>query len=85
MDSNGTLVAVKLKEAFAEHEGPVDTKVADKEMFVDACIAKDGEFGPLCCLHPIVIFLNWLIIFFYSKLVFCHPSVRVYFFLMDKT
>jgi hypothetical protein len=59
METNGTLVAAKLKEEFARHEGPVDTKVADMEMFVDACIAKDGEFGPLCYLHPVVIFLNW--------------------------
>jgi hypothetical protein len=54
-------------------------------MFVDACIAKDGEFGPLCYLHPVVIFLNWWIIFFDSKLVFCYPSVWVYLFPMDKT
>jgi hypothetical protein len=43
METNGSLIPAKLKEAFARYQGPVDTKVADLEMFVDACIAKDGE------------------------------------------
>ncbi|PNF24403.1 hypothetical protein B7P43_G09677 [Cryptotermes secundus] len=48
MDSNGTLVSAKLKEAFAKYEGPVGTKVADREMFVDACIAKDADVTCQC-------------------------------------
>jgi hypothetical protein len=44
MDSDGNLVAAKLKEAFTKHQGPVATKVADLEMFVDSCVAKDSEY-----------------------------------------
>jgi hypothetical protein len=85
MDSKGNLVSAQLKEAFARYEGPVDTKVADREMLVDACIAKDGEFRSLCYLQPLDIFLNWPIIFFDSKLLFCYSLVWIYLFPLDKT
>jgi hypothetical protein len=41
MDSDGKLDAAKLKEAFSKRPGAV--KMADLEMLVDTCIAKDGE------------------------------------------
>jgi hypothetical protein len=64
MDSKGNLVPAKLKEAFVKPQGPVDTKDTDREMLVDACIAKDGEFRLLYHLHLFVTFLNWWTILF---------------------
>jgi hypothetical protein len=45
MDSDGNLVPARLKEAFAKRPGPVAVKVADLEVFVDTCVAQDGEYG----------------------------------------
>lgn len=45
MDSDGKLVAARLKEAFTNRPGPVAVKVADLEMFVDTCVTNDGEYG----------------------------------------
>jgi hypothetical protein len=56
MDSNGNFASAKMKEAFARYDGPVDVKVADREMLVDACITKDGEFRSLCYLYPVLSF-----------------------------
>jgi hypothetical protein len=56
MDSKGKLVPDKLKEAFARYQSPADTKVTDLDMFVDACIAKDGELGSRCYLHALLAF-----------------------------
>jgi hypothetical protein len=44
MDSDGNLVPARLKEEFAKRPGPVAVKVADLEVFVDTCVAQDGEY-----------------------------------------
>ncbi|XP_021924927.1 general odorant-binding protein 84a-like isoform X2 [Zootermopsis nevadensis] len=48
MDSDGKLVAAKLKEAFGKRQGPVAVKTADLEMFVDNCIAADADVTCQC-------------------------------------
>ena len=51
MDSEGNLLADKIKDIFKKHQEPVGNKVADLENFVDACITKNGELKMLCFLN----------------------------------
>jgi hypothetical protein len=55
MDSEGNLLADKLKDAFTKHQSPVVDKVADVEKFVDSCVAKNGEIKGLCFPYPSII------------------------------
>ncbi|GFG37022.1 hypothetical protein Cfor_05425 [Coptotermes formosanus] len=43
MDSEGNLIADKLKDAFKNHQEPAVNKVADLEKFLDTCVTKSGE------------------------------------------
>lgn len=53
MDSEGNLIADKLKDAFKNHQEPAVNKVADLEKFLDTCVTKSGEikwlFSELSC------------------------------------